>query len=106
MPFPRCKVKFNMSFGSSPREVTVEDPSTGICTIKVEDCNKPLPDSRLFEIQNQIKAGVTLDEVNTKVINNTAGINVPELESVIETAVRKTRKKQALTQTTEVTDEA
>lgn len=94
MPFPKCKVKFNMSFGSCQREKSIEDPSTGICTTKMEDCNTKLPDSQFFEIQNQIKAGVTLDEVNTKIINNDGGINVPELESAIETAVKKTRKKQ------------
>lgn len=103
MPFPRCKVHFNMSFGSCQREKSIEDPSTGVCTVKMEDCNTKLPDSKLFEIQNQIAAGVSLDEVNTKVINSTGGINVPEFEKAVETAVKKSTKKQ--TQNTEVTDE-
>jgi hypothetical protein len=102
MPFPKCKIHFNRSFGSCQRETSIEDPSTGVCTVKMVDCNTKLPDSKFFEIQNQIKAGVTLDEVNTKVINS-GSINVPEFESAIETAVKKTTKKQ--TQKTEVTDE-
>ena len=87
MPFPKCKIHFNMSFGSSPREKIIEDPSTGVCTVKLEDCNKPLPDSKLLE-RIRLKP-VSLDEVNTKVINNTGGINVPEFEKAVETVAKK-----------------
>lgn len=91
MPFPKCKIHFNMSFGSSPREISNEDEN-GNVTTKIEECNKKLPNAEYFEIQNQIKAGVTLNEVNTNVINNSDGININELENAIETSVKKTKK--------------
>lgn len=91
MPFPKCKIHFNKSFGSSPREISITDEESGIITTKTEDCNKKLPPSEYFEIQNQIKAGVTLNEVNTNIINNSNGINIPELENVIKTSIKKSK---------------
>lgn len=101
MPFPKCKIHFNKSFGSCPREITIEDPETGICTTKLEDSNKPLPSSEKFEINNMIKAGVTLNEVNTNIINNNDGINMQEFENAIETAVKNSKKSKS----NEVTNE-
>lgn len=90
MPFPRLKVRFNRSFGSVPREVYVEDPVNGVIQTVIEDCNKKLPDSELFEIQNQIKAGVTLDEVNTKVLGS--GIDTEAVTEVVKTVTKKKTK--------------
>lgn len=95
MPFPKMKIHFNKSFGSCPRETSIEDPETGITITKLEDCNKPLPSSEKFEINNMIKAGVTLNEVNTTIINNNNGINLPELETAIETSVKKSKKTKS-----------
>lgn len=100
MPFPRLKVRFAHSFGSCPREVYKEDPTTGVVSVVMEPCNKKLPDSELFEIQNQIKAGVTLDEVNTKVLGS--GIDTEALSSAVSTVAKKTRKTK---QTKEVVNE-
>lgn len=91
MPFPKCKIHFNMSFGSSPREITSEDEN-GNVTLKIEDCNKKLPNSEFFEIQNQIKAGVTLNEVNTNIIQNNP-VNLPELDEAITKATKTKSKK-------------
>lgn len=95
MPFPKCKIKLNMSFGSSPRETYTEDKETGVCIPKTEECNKKLPDAENFKIENQLKAGVTLNEVNTKVLNGN-GVNIPELEQAIEkaTKTKKTNKSE------------
>ena len=102
MPFPKNKIHINKSFGSCQREITITDPETGVEIPKIEDCNKPLPESKYFEIQNQIAAGVTLNEVNTNIINNNNGINIAEFENAIETAVKKSKSK---TQNNEVNNE-
>ena len=93
MPFPKNKIHINKSFGSCQREITITDPETGVEIPKIEDCNKPLPESKYFEIQNQIAAGVTLNEVNTNIINNNNGINITELEKSIETTIKKSKTK-------------
>lgn len=95
MPFPKCKIHINKSFGSCPRETYIEDLESGTCIEKLEDCNKPLPSSENFEIQNMIKAGVTLNEVNTNIINNNNGINIPELEQTIEKTIKNSKKTKS-----------
>lgn len=87
MPFPKCKVRFHSSFGSCQREISTEDPVTHDVLVSRQDCNQSLPESELFDIQNQIKAGVTLNEVNTKVLGS--GIDVQSLGEAIETVNKK-----------------
>lgn len=100
MPFPRLKVRFAHSFGSCPREVYKEDPTTGVVSAVMEPCNKKLPDAELFEIQNQIKAGVKLDEVATNILGS--GVDAEALSSAVSTVAKKTRKTK---QTKEVVNE-
>lgn len=92
MPFPKNKIHFNKSFGSCPRESTIENPETGVEIPITKNCNEKLPDAENFKIDNMIKAGVTLNEVNTNVINNNDGINVKELENAVETVIKKSKK--------------
>lgn len=94
MPFPRLKVRFNGNFGSCARETTVTDPETGVVSTVMEDCNKPLPDSSMFQINNLVKAGVTLDEVNTKILSS--GIDTEAFTSAVETVKKSTTKKKAV----------
>lgn len=101
MPFPKCKIHFNKSFGSCPRETTIEDPETGVEIPVIKNCNEKLPDTENFKINNMIKAGVTLNEVNTNIINNNNGINVKELENTVETIVKTSKKSKS----NEVTNE-
>ena len=91
MPFPKLKVCFNRGFGSCVREVSVVDQDTGVVTTTTAPCNTKLPDAELFEIQNQIKAGVTLDEVNTKILGS--GIDTVSLTEAVETVVKNSNKK-------------
>lgn len=100
MPFPRLNVRFARSFGSCPREVYQEDPTTGVVSTVIEPCNKKLPDSELFEIQNQVKAGVKLDEVATNILGS--GVDAEAFTSAVSTVAKKTRKTK---QTKEVVDE-
>ena len=94
MPWPKQKIQLNKSFGSSPRETYTEDKEKGICIPKTEDCNKKLPDAENFKIENQLKAGVTLNEVNTKIINNENGINIKEFSKAIEKTISKKQTKK------------
>lgn len=97
MPFPRCKVRFDSTFGSLAREVSMTDPVTGVVSFTVEDCDKPLPDSRMFDISSMMKAGVTLNEVNTNILSSGIDLQaVSEACDTIKTRVRK--KKQSATE--------
>ena len=101
MPFPKMKIHFNKSFGSCPRENTIEDENGNITT-KIENCNKTLPPSEYFEINNQIAAGVTLNEIPTNVIKNNP-VNIPELDKAITTITKKS--KSTKTSNNEVNNE-
>lgn len=90
MPFPRLKVRHAGSFGSCQRESSVTDSETGIVTTVMVDCNKPLPAAEMFEISNMVKAGVHLDEVNTKILGS--GVDTEALTEAVQTAVKSTRK--------------
>lgn len=99
MPFPVNKVVFYRGFGSCARETSVVDKDTGVVTTSIEPCNVKLPDAEMFEIQNQIKAGVTLDEVNTNILGS--GVDTSALSEAVTIVAKKSRKKS----TQEVNDE-
>ena len=101
MPFPSFKISVNGSFGSCQREVQVTDPDTGIVTTAMEDCNKKLPDASMFQINNMIKAGVSLDEVNTKILSS--GVDTQALTEAVTTVAKSGRK--AKSQSSEVKNE-
>lgn len=66
MPFPKLNVNFHRGFGTCQIRKVQEDEQGNIITT-MEDCNKKLPEAENFEIQNQLKAGLNLQEVNTKI---------------------------------------
>lgn len=94
MPFKKCNININKSFGSSPRTIYMENED-GQIEEKTEDCNKKLPDAENFEIQKQIESGVNIKEVNTKIIGNK--INEKELGEAIERVKKQRNKKQEQT---------
>ena len=89
MPFPKLNVRFRNAFGSCMRQTYIENKETGICIPTTEECNKKLPDSENFEIHNQMRAGVTLQDVNTKILNTNQEINIPEFEKAITKTINK-----------------
>lgn len=95
MPFKKCKVQFHKAFGSSPREIMVTDEETGVTRETIKDCNEKLPDSENFEIANQLKAGVNLQETNTNILGSK--IN----EEAITTAIKKAKTKKTTTNNNE-----
>lgn len=91
MPFPKLNVRFRQSFGTCPREHVTEDEN-GNAIVTTVPCNKKLPDAENFEIQNQIKAGVNLQEVSTKIIGDK--INTKEIEQTIKELKKKEQTKK------------
>lgn len=99
MPFKKCNVQFHKAFGSSPRETTITDEETGITRETTKNCNEKLPDAENFEIANQLKAGVNLQETNTKILGSK--IN----EEAITAAIKKARAKKTTTTNNNETQE-
>lgn len=91
MPFPRLKIRHNGGFGSCSRESSVTDPETGVVSTVMVDCNKPLPDAEMFDVSNMVKAGVTLDEVNTRILSS--GVDTQALSEAIKASVKSNVKQ-------------
>ena len=67
----RCRQKYNMAFGTSvyeAEEVTL--PSGEIQTVMVDVSEKTMPDPVLFDLKNQLEAGIDIEEVNSKVLKS------------------------------------
>jgi hypothetical protein len=79
-------------FGSVPREVSVEKPD-GTVEITTRPCNQKLPDARMFDLSAQLKAGVQLQEVNTKILGS--GVSTEELAGAVNQVARKSKSKQS-----------
>lgn len=91
--FPIRRVKFVRAFGTSPRYYEHEDPRTHVVAVEYGECNKPLPAREMFAIQNQLKAGVTLNEVPTAVVQNVDTKVMNTLGTEVETRARRRSKK-------------
>lgn len=67
----RCRQKLKLGkcqIVTEPEQVTLE---SGEIVYKLKDLGKEkLPDPELFELQNQIEAGVDMEEVNSKVLRS------------------------------------
>lgn len=98
MPFPKNHVQFRQSFGSSPITTTIEDESTGVLKEITKDCNEKLPDAENFEIANQIKAGIALQETNTKILNSENTPNIKDLTTAIQEIEKKKQTNNNKTQ--------
>lgn len=98
MPFPKNNVQFKQSFGSCPIVTTIEDESTGVLTEVTKSCNEKLPDAENFEIANQLKAGVAIKEVNTKILSNQ---NTPNMKDLTEAITEIEKQKQTNNQKTQ-----
>lgn len=92
MPFRKQNIMKRTNSGTCKTVTIYTDEVTGIKSEKLEDCNKTLPDKEIFKISNQIKAGVPLKEINTKIITPTA----QEINKAIEnTPIKKAEVKNA-----------
>lgn len=101
MPFPKRHIKLITGYGTSPRSKYITDEETGIIQEVVQACNKTLPKPELFKIKNQIKAGITLNEVPTKVVSNVTGSAVEaEVTAITEKVKRKIKLKKKSTEVT------
>lgn len=80
MPFPKLNIQTPQSKSYNKKIKTHTDEITGIVTESYVDANENLPNAEMFSISNQLKAGVDLKEVNTKIVSNN---NINELNEVI-----------------------
>lgn len=95
MPFPKMKVCHVSGFGTVSRLVS-STKDDGTVETKVVSSNAKLPDARKFDISAQIKAGVTLQEVNTKVLGS--GVSTEELAGAVSQVARKSISKNQFQQ--------
>ena len=77
----RCKQKFHTYPCSGVgifESITLE---TGVIETRLEDaCTKEMPDSDLFDLETNLKAGVNLEEVGSKILGGSqADIPLDEL---------------------------
>lgn len=93
MPFPKNNVQFKSSFGSCQITTAIEDETTGVITTRKKDCNEKLPDAENFEIANQVKAGVAMQEVNTNILSSKTTPNEKDLEEAIKTITKNNKQK-------------
>lgn len=70
MPF-RLKQKYKPAFGNACFESEEQElPSGEIQTIMKNQCEKTMPAPELFDLKNQLEAGIDLEEVNSKVLSS------------------------------------
>ena len=98
MPFPSMKTCHVSSFGSLARQVSVEKPD-GTVEIMTRPCNQKLPDSKMFEISAQVKAGLQLQEVNTQILGS--GVSTEELSGAVSQVARKSKQSKQSNQAEE-----
>lgn len=85
----RCRQKLKLGSCQvvmEPEQVTLE---SGEIVTQIKDLGKEkLPDSELFELKNQLKAGVELEEVNSKVLRSSK----VSADSIVRKYLRKETK--------------
>lgn len=92
MPF-RCRQKYNVQVGPSVMSVesVIVDGDTGYVTPVVTDVlSKELPAPELFDLEAQMKAGITQEEVKSTIMSSN---NVTE-DAVIRKYTKKSSKQE------------
>ena len=90
MPF-RLKQKYKPSFGRECFETEEHElPSGEIQTIMENQSEKTMPEPELFDLKNQLEAGIDLEEVNSKVMPN----KTVNAEKVIRKYTKKTKSTE------------
>ena len=90
MPF-RMKQKYNPAFGDCAYETEETTlPSGEIQTTMVDLTEKALPEPELFDLKNQIEAGIDLEEVNSKIMSP----KTVNAEKVIRKYTKKTKSTE------------
>ena len=69
----RIRQKYSMEFGGSVYEAEeTELPSGEIQTVMVDLSEKTMPEPELFDLKNQLEAGIDIEEVNSKVLKSSS----------------------------------
>ena len=85
----RFKQKYKPSFGNACFEAEEHELTSGeIQTIMENQCEKTMPEPELFDLKNQLEAGIDLEEVNSKILSSKS-VNA---EKVIRKYTKNTTK--------------
>lgn len=69
----RLKQKYNPSFGFECFESEEQElPSGEIVTVMENQSEKTMPEPELFDLKNQLEAGIDIEEVNSKVMKSSS----------------------------------
>lgn len=73
----RCKQKFHTCPCSGVGVVESVTLETGVIETHVEDaCTKEMPDAELFDLETNLKAGVNIEEVGSKILGGSQ-VDIP-----------------------------
>lgn len=98
----RLKQKYHSSPCGSVVSLEEKTLETGVVETKaVDQCEKVLPKPELFDLADNLKAGVNLEETSSKILE-TGSIN---LESMYKTSPKSEKKTEPEPKTKEVNDE-
>ena len=90
MPF-RMRQKYVPAFGEGVFEAEETELPSGEITTKMNNLSeKALPEPELFDLKNQLEAGIDLEEVNSKIMSSKS-VNA-------EKVIRKYTKKSKTTE--------
>lgn len=79
----RCKQKFHTCPCSGVGMVESKTLETGVIETCLEDaCTKEMPNAELFDLETNLKAGVNLEEVGSKILGGSqASLDFTELDN-------------------------
>lgn len=96
MPFP-CMQKYRSAACTAVFEVEDRTLESGeVVHESVDQSKKVLPEPELFDLKNQLKAGINLEEVSSKVL----GTKSIDGDKVIEKIVKRGRGRPKKTEVT------
>lgn len=87
----RLRQKYEPAFGKSVYEAEEQElPSGEIQTVMVDLSEKTMPDPELFDLKNQLDAGIDIEEVNSKVLKSKS----VDAEKVIRKYTKKVKNEE------------
>lgn len=81
MSFRERQPLFGFSGAFPTSEKVVQPAENGVCEVREVSNNEKLPDARMTDLELQIKAGINLEQVNTKIVDTRSlGASLAELD--------------------------
>lgn len=93
MPFPKLKFRIDASVCNVTTRSAKTDEVTGIVETKQESAIEELAPAEYWDIGNQVKAGMKLEEVNTKIVHETPINTARRYEEQVNKNIENANKK-------------